>query len=715
MKRFSKILAVLLTVCVLAGLIAVFASADTNDYREISNDTTCTVTTATQTWTVQTSDANYKIKDYKYAVVQYLLKGDDNGDYAAGITIKPSVSVSSSNFGTIQITKTSEATGDTPAVYSVSNSSGISGDASSIPLTSVPGDWNVITMVIVPTFKTTDVNGDGKFTVGDYASFSVYYYVNGTYLGVRTAGSAVDLGHVQGLVVTGASETTSSVTLGGYNARFYLNGLTASNNAYTTPNTYGIDDFIDSYASGDVTALQDVKYSKYSKTSDYPATTVGGVEHVQSGAKAYVGGVGYFNAADAFANIGDGDTVKVYDDVTVTSIADSAKSFTVEVYNGATVTFDDAITSIFTQGETTEITNGVTYTMTKQVVASVGGVNYYSVSEALGALEEGGTITFYADATVSGVSLDTFYVEADNATVTFDSAVISAYDIISGVRGTTNYYKATEKTAITGYTEITNNGDETLNPSGFASSGVRTWTSSTGGEYTGAPGALATSGSNSYWRANAYAVADATHARANGSYGWSIGTTPSGDVATDEDIYNFGYVATEYLFTAAGGNYADGAAIRINSHYKQTSGYAQHLGEVYVVKGTDGNWYASTAKDYSASNVNIPLSATEEWNVVTQLSVVTNADAENRKATVVTYIFVNGELLRTTTITDKVLGAMTELRLYGYKNSSATAGSVLSESRCSNTSNSRRDRAASSGWVSRSAFSASFAHFIYSK
>ena len=127
-----------------------------------------------------------------------MLKGDDNGDYAAGITIKPSVSVSSSNFGTIQITKTSEATGDTPAVYSVSNSSGISGDASSIPLTSVPGDWNVITMVIVPTFKTTDVNGDGKFTVGDYASFSVYYYVNGTYLGVRTAGSAVDLGHVQG-------------------------------------------------------------------------------------------------------------------------------------------------------------------------------------------------------------------------------------------------------------------------------------------------------------------------------------------------------------------------------------------------------------------------------------------------------------------------------------------------------------------------------------
>ncbi len=639
MKKLSKILAVLLTACVLLGLVAVFASADADDYREHSDEMSNFSTRATvsanalSAWTtekdgkpttnsefmsaatvavgsaespinqylrfyaadangassllyvVQPEDAQYKIKDYKYAVVQYLF-GAEGGKYVDGAYIKPTVAfTTASNFGAIKIVKdagaeTYHAEGDTQKSVTQSGKTA--------PLTTVDGDWNVVTMVIKPRHNNSNA-------VGTNANFAVYYYVNGVYLGDRTAGSPVELGHVTGLEVgryaSSADQSGHNITLDGYNARYYLNGLDIKNNSYTTPDFYGVDDFIPKYTTADVTQCKDILYSAYSTTKDFPKTLdANGNIHEQTGAKVYIGDMGYMDAAGAFLALKDGETAKVYGDVNITGVL--AKSFTVEVYNNAKVNFGGDVTS------TSNILPG----------------------------EERDGITRY---------------------------VVSPKRAVDCV-------------------EIKNNVDSALSFNGEDYKDLyRTWTDyDTGVQHHGTVGSKTTVNGNDYWRM--FATTKLTNT--GGVNGYCVfpidGTTAPSDAYTSEDILNYKYTATEYLFMAEGLNYPDGMSIEIRYDYKQSSVKTKNFGRVYIIE-KDGAWYASA----DGTTPGVPLSTVEgAWNTVTQVSAITNANKATRKATVETQIFVNGTYLSSMTVENEVVGSMTAICFNGHKNSEATPG-----------------------------------------
>ncbi len=641
MKKLSKILAVLLTLSALCGLLLISVSADSANYAERTNDFSVlsgSSTSSSDAWTTDSTgvrvnaanlinenaqvvagtnkylrlyaataagttagvtaapsgNGNYQytmlsgadalqMKNYKYAAFQFLI-GAEGGKYVDGAYIKPvsTVGVTSSNFGLIKIVRE----GDT--YYAGFAESATGAVSTKAPLTTIDGDWNVITVVIQPNHNKSSV------AVGENANFKTFFYVNGTYVGGRSAGTAVNLGSLSALQVGRTPSTSVSagdnIILDGYNARFYLNGLDKANNAYTTPDFDGVDDLIKNSTS-DATNYKDLFYSKYSTTQDYPTTLVDGKVHTQS-AKLFIGDNGYLDVSTAFAELTEGGTVKAYSDVTITGV--SLKSFKVEVYDGAKVSFgaDIASTSTILPGERDGITRFVVSPRT----------------------------------------------EVDTAL------------------------------------ELVNNFDAAPTSSGHFSNGYRTWTNMADGSQTTAVGALTNAGGNKYWKM--YPTTKPAAGSVNGYVGFNIqGNSTSTNTTSDRDVYNYKYVATEYLFMAENLNYIEGMAIGIRTDYNQTSAGTSEFSRIYIVKDASGNVYASTATSYGANNPNVALSKVDgAWNIVTMVSSVTGADAAARTATVTTHVYVNGEYLTTTVIENKVVGALTDLVVYGNKNSSATAG-----------------------------------------
>ncbi len=608
MKKFSKILAVILTVCALSAFAAVFASADEAGYVEYKDtlDTIQTVTpngwTATAvevmdgdtlvntyqklSWTTANKTGSFKVlsntnintmaADNRYAVFQFLFTAED-GKYIEGY-IRPgrgNDNHADTDIGGIQIKKEGD---EFYAYWSRGNDKEIK--ANKAELTS-NGDWNVVTVVMDRRSPTNNVGN------------RAWFYVNGIFLGGRDQSTGAH-GYLTKLDFTAydASLAGSNIIIDGFNARFYSNGSeTGANATYTTPDTVGIDDFFKAastaYASNDDFAtLEDIYYSKYSTLEHYPATLVDGKPH-----------------------------------------------------------YRDAI--------------------------FVGGVGYVDASFALQHLEEGGTIQIRNDATITGVSVKNFTVEAlDGAKASFGGDVAASSNILPGKHSDGIVRYVISPRVEIECVELTNDVNEALSNDGFASNGYRTWTpNSDGVQKHGTFGTLVTVNGNSYWKMYATTTIN-NGSGTNGAASFIIGgTNATADTWTDEDITNFKYTATEYLFMAEGLNYVDGMSIEIRSDYKQSQS-TKNLGRVYIIN-KDGVWYASA----DGTKAGVALSTTEgAWNMVSQVSAITNADKDARTATVVTHIFVNGQYLTSSTTEGKILGSMTSICFNGHKNSTANPG-----------------------------------------
>ncbi len=353
-----------------------------------------------------------RMSDNLYTVHQFLFSAE-GGAYVDGTFIKPTNVSPEINVLGIKIVK-----GDDGKYYAVLAET----QATAIDLTSIRktelnsnGDWNVVTIV---TGKYRD-----SYTIGDAnVGHKSCVYVNGTYLGEKSQSMNNHIA-ISKLTVTAPAGSDATLLFDDFIGRFYLAEMGEDNlGRYSTPDTYGVDDFYAQKYGTDLVKLQDVKYNKYNTPLDYPAMLVDGQAKYPSGV-AEVNGIGYFDMADALAALKDEEsTIKLFKGTKIEGI--DLEKFYVEDYSGA-VTFD-------TNYKTTsvEIDGGIRYTVTKLFSAYIGEKPYDTVADALEDLENGGTVQIYLDATITSAKADNFIVEVyEGANVIFDPVFLRNHKI----------------------------------------------------------------------------------------------------------------------------------------------------------------------------------------------------------------------------------------------------------------------------------------------
>ncbi len=726
MKRFSKILAVLLTVGVIAGLIAVFASADdTNrgyteyveNFDKLGNKDVVEVggeavnrylkLTSSQTTALfsLSEDEDEKTAADKaltngYAAVTQILLSAENGMFVPGAKIVITDAMGS-NTTTMTISKQTVEKVDK---YYITVSGG---DEAMDPVElNTNGDWNVITIA--------QIRNRGVVQNANNAGQKASVYVNGTYAGYKGQSGDGLRGVLYNLTVTipdtiGEGE---NLVFDKAVARVYCSKVTDGIPSYAIDPSVGTVG-MDGYAvKGDITGRQDVYYNKYSTTAAYPITVNGGTQTPEI---AYYDADGnltmdYMDLGRGLAAINEhaveGGTIKFYKDATLPALA--VKKVTVEALNGAKVNLDAFVTAGFEKTETA-IDGGTRYVLALPVVATIGETDYYNIATALSALGNGQTIVIKKGSAISGVALGSFCVEAANGVdITFESSVVSAYKILSGERDGVKIYSLTKKSAAS-CNEFTNDFNAEPVPGGADSNVWRTWCNNLQNKQDGKRGSLVTlTNGNSYWRmypVNQAGItdlnSDGTQKSGNGNTSFNLVLNAKGvvtggydDIWSEYDYYNYGYVVTEYLFMAepivdpetneiVGPGYIDKMSMSLVTDYDQPnakengnniSGKPQStsISDVFIIKSAaDGKWYAG-------ANTTTPAVALSEvygeWNVVTVVSKITNADAAAHTADVTTYTFVNGEHIVTDTKTQIVMGAYTDILMKGSANTAAISG-----------------------------------------
>ncbi len=495
MKKLSKILAALLSVCVIAGLIAVFASAeDAADFREVSENfdtlTDAGTNAPLDTWTTDSTGAvvgdlaaaqvtvgsaqspvnkyvklyatagkgesmpvsggsyrngtnfvsykingagvEQKINNHRYTVLQFLFTAD-GGKYVDGAYIQP-ITTGKNDLGSVKITLKNGK------YYAEAGTNTVA--ASSVEL-NTDGEWNVVTYVIA-----MDSFADGSATIGDKSKTNSYIYVNGKYCAKRWLSSAYDYGYFTSLKI-GRYYSTSvaagdNIIVDGVNVRTYLNNLGANGETtYTTAaGVYGVSTFLSDSPTvvekADAFKMQDVKYSNYSTTADYPKLSE---NYVLPGVVAYIGDLGYLNIDMALAAVKDGETIRIGISTVLSGISEDTINFTVETMDGAELTIPEELDEVFYYSSE-EIDGGVRYVFERIAKAAIGETKYYDLAKALAAIKEGETIELWTSAELSGISEDTinFTVEAiDGAELTIPEELdevfyCSSEEIDGGVR-----------------------------------------------------------------------------------------------------------------------------------------------------------------------------------------------------------------------------------------------------------------------------------------
>ena len=667
MKRFSKILAVLLSVCVIAGLIAVFASAeDAADFREVSENfdtlTDAGTNAPLDTWTTDSTGAasadlgaaqvtvgseespenkyvklyatlgttmpvhdkdarnkthfvsymingkgvEQKINNHRYTVIQFLFTAE-GGKYVDGSYIQPTTT-NGNDLGSVKITL------NDGKYYAVAGANTTTG--SSVEL-NPDGDWNVVTYVLdMDSFTEA-----GGATIGDKSKTNSYIYVNGQYCARRWLSTAVDFGYFASLKIGRYSSTSvaagDNIIVDGVNVRSYLNNLGANGETtYTTAaGVYGVPTFLSDSPlakTADAFKMQDVKYSNYSTTADYPKLSE---NYVRSGVVAYIGDLGYFTVDAALAAVKDGETLKLYVDREISSDDVAVTNFFVEAYNGAKITF----APVYLTTEET-IDGGVRYTVTKIKPAYIGDKGYDSAAEAFAALQKGETIKLEISANVPLLSLDNFVVEvAEGANVVFDSAYPkNRYQITK--RSSTVYEV---KKAVVDYIEVVDDFDSITM---LDTNGTAETIEVKDGETV----------------INKYQQLTVTAGKSSGF------TFDYEGVVLPRMSDNL-YTVHQFLFSAEGGAYVDGTFIKPTN----VSPELNVLG-IKIVKGDDGKYYAvhaekqATAIDLTnTSTRKTELNSNGDWNVVTIVSAKYRATYAIGDANVghYSYVYVNGTFL----------------------------------------------------------------------
>lgn len=399
MKRSHKLFAIVLTLCLLIGALAIGASAEVDEsksfldasrysssiqnYVQYSYDddsTTINASTSSGTGTyfsltkaadesfirlkTKSSDTqpgknNYRYtfftnesgktvlaNKYAYATADFDIASMGTASFFNGMgftvyTVKPSAYP----FYVYTVTDGTD--------WYISSSSTYKASGTNVKISSEVGEWTHITFVL-------DLAG------GTSSSKTMYAYVNGAYLTSKAISVTGDTEFQRiGTDVPKAliSSDTANFAIDNITSNLYLEG-------YSSGDAYGLDDLIKNGGQGNLARCEDVVYNEY-----YAYNLPGETQAI-----ATIGETKYYTNASASKAIAEGGNITVTKDFCF--LGGSANNFTVKAYNGASVSIDSGLEYNASVVETTE-----EYTVYSVSKASTYTVNIYDGESLIGNAE----------------------------------------------------------------------------------------------------------------------------------------------------------------------------------------------------------------------------------------------------------------------------------------------------------------------------------------
>ena len=399
MKRSHKLFAIVLTLCLLIGALAIGASAEVDEsksfldasrysssiqnYVQYSYDDDSTETKAnvssgignyfsltksadesyihlkTKSSTTAPSKNNYRYtfftnetgktvlaNKYAYATADFDIASMGTTSFFNGMgftvyTVKPSAYP----FYVYTVTDGTD--------WYISSTSTYKASGTNVKISSEVGEWTHITFVL-------DLAG------GTSSSKTMYAYVNGAYLTSKAISVTGDTEFQRiGTDVPKAliSSDTANFAIDNITSNLYLEG-------YSSGDAYGLDDLIKNGGQGNIARCEDVVYNE-----NYVYNLPGDTQAI-----ATIGETKYYTNASASKAIAEGGNITVTKDFCF--LGGNAESFTVTAYNGASVSIDSGLEYNLAVTDSTD-----EYTVYSVSKASTYTVNIYEGESLIGNAE----------------------------------------------------------------------------------------------------------------------------------------------------------------------------------------------------------------------------------------------------------------------------------------------------------------------------------------
>ncbi len=633
MRKLSKLLAVFLSVCVLAGLIAVFASADTPVSYAISKLHQFGYTSSTTAERVKVT-----------------FKSAENGTAAWTNNATGASGSSIDSYGLSNTPNTTDVDADIAKIIYATTENGLAeGGSSKIYMDVISGQYviasNGLYMYDYVLYEAKFMAKDLKYIEG--MKISLYTYAGSASTFTREFGGVYIVKDTNGNWFVSADREYSSEDVALSTTANEWNTITIalklSGKVYTsgTGRNYWANTYINGQYVNTVS----------NETEEHKLNN-----HILGFMLTRY----YGDTAEAGANICFDDVSERYfqDGTDTTSLNKNA--FTTPDYYGVDDLFVGDVTN------TSSYACRDAYYQRETPTIYIGDVGYSDVETALAELGEGETIRFYADAIISGTVPQRFEVEAhEGANVEFDSAITSSSKIISGTDSDgVTYYRVTPPSTAPvapeapaasrlhqfGY--LTNNFKPIFKS---ASSGTSAWTNKADGtsggidSYNSSNTPLSTD-SNTNMAKIIYAATNNTLAEGGSSSIYmDLTALSSGNsyIIASNGLYTYDYVLFEASFMAKDLKYIEGMKISLYTYAGNASPFTREFGGVYIVKDDNDNWFVSADREYSSNDVALSTTA-NEWNTITialKLSGKVYGSGSGRNYWANTY--VNGQFVNT--------------------------------------------------------------------